>query len=69
MAEIITKIKETLGTALVLFITILWAFSGFIGALISAFRSDLVGVVCSIFIPGYGAVYTVMELLVWIFKL
>lgn len=44
------------------FILILWSFGGFIGAIIQASRDDMVGVVLSIFVPGYGAVVTVLSL-------
>lgn len=47
---------------LTIFILILWSFGGFIGAVIQASRDDMVGVVLSIFVPGYGAVVTVLSL-------
>ena len=47
---------------LTIFILVLWAFGGFIGAVIQATRDDMVGVVLSIFVPGYGAVVTVLSL-------
>ena len=47
---------------LTLFVLILWSFGGFIGAVIQASRDDMVGVVLSIFVPGYGAVVTVLSL-------
>jgi hypothetical protein len=47
---------------LTMFILILWSFGGFIGAIIQASRDDMMGVVLSIFIPGYGAVVTVLSL-------
>lgn len=47
---------------LTVFILVLWSFGGFIGAIIQASRDDMVGVVLSIFVPGYGAVVTVLSL-------
>ena len=58
----IKKIKLALGGTLVAFIGILWAFGGFIGAIIAATRDDLLSVVLAIFIPGYGAIYTVIAI-------
>lgn len=63
----ITKIKAGLGAGLFAFIAFLWAFGGFVGAVIAASQDSLVNVVLAIFIPGYGAVYTVIALLRWIF--
>lgn len=45
-----------------LIVLILWSFGGFIGAVIQASRHDMVGVVLSIFVPGYGAVVTVLAI-------
>lgn len=55
-------IKGGIFGVLTVFILILWSFGGFIGAVIKATRHDILGVVLSIFIPGYGAVVTVLSL-------
>lgn len=46
---------------------ILWLFGGFLGAVIAAFHNDLLSVVLSIFIPAYGAIYTIISLISAIF--
>ena len=40
-----------------------WTFGGFIGAVWAAVNDDLLNVVLSIFIPFYGAYYTIIQLL------
>ena len=55
-------IKGGVFGVLTTFILILWAFGGFIGAIIQASRDDILGVVLAIFVPGYGAVVTVLAL-------
>lgn len=47
---------------LTIFILILWSFGGLIGAIIKATQDDLLGVVLSIFVPGYGAIITVITI-------
>lgn len=42
---------------------IAWTFGGFAGALWAGINGDLVSVVLSIFIPGYGVFYCVSQLL------
>ena len=39
-----------------------WTFGGFIGAVWAAVNDDLLNVVLSIFIPFYGAYYTIAQL-------
>lgn len=53
-------LKEALGATAFAVIGILWTFGGLFGAVIEALRNDLLGVVLAIFIPGYGAVVTVL---------
>lgn len=57
-----SDLKDTIGAILLVPFALLWAFGGLIGALIEASRSDLVGVVLAIFIPGYGAIVTVIAI-------
>ena len=54
------RLIDTLGMILFVPLLILWTFGGMIGAIIEALRNDLLGVVLAIFIPGYGAVVTVL---------
>lgn len=62
-----TKIKAGLGAGLFAFIAFLWAFGGFTGAVIAATHDSLVNVVLAIFIPGYGAIYTIYAIFRGIF--
>ena len=61
------KLKTALGAfAAFAFIAILiipWTFGGFIGAVWAASNDNLLAVVLSVFIPFYGAGYTVVQLL------
>jgi hypothetical protein len=61
------KVKVMFASALGLFIAVLWFFGGFIGAIVAAFKGNLVMLVLSIFIPGVGAIYTVWSILAGIF--
>jgi hypothetical protein len=42
---------------------VLWIFGGFIGAIVAAFNDHLVSLVLSIFIPLYGAIYTIIMII------
>ncbi len=63
----ITKLKAALGAGLFAFVAILWAFGGLIGAVIAAVNDSLICVVLSIFLPGFGALYTVFSIFRGIF--
>lgn len=53
-------LKNILGGTLLAVFAFLWTFGGAIGAIIMALRNDLLGVVLCVFIPGYGALMTVI---------
>tara|TARA_B100002019_G_scaffold268271_1_gene260055 strand:- start:651 stop:881 length:231 start_codon:yes stop_codon:yes gene_type:complete len=57
------KLKLIFFSALGMFITSLWFFGGFIGAVIAAIRGELLSLVLSIFIPMYGALYTIFVII------
>ncbi|MCD8562873.1 MAG: hypothetical protein LRY54_02195 [Alphaproteobacteria bacterium] len=61
------KLKLALFSVAGISFAILWLFGGFLGAIIAAFHNDLISVVLSIFIPAYGAIYTVISLIAAIF--
>lgn len=61
--SLVDKIKIFFFSALGVFFTALWFFGGFIGAIVAAFRGDLIHLVLSIFIPAYGAIYTVLVII------
>jgi uncharacterized membrane protein len=65
--SVIEKLKEILLSIVAIPLIFLWAFGAFIGAIINAINNNLLGVVLSIFIPGYGAFITVIALLKWLF--
>ncbi|MCD8519933.1 MAG: PGF-CTERM sorting domain-containing protein [Alphaproteobacteria bacterium] len=61
------KLKLTLFGVVGTASAILWFFGAFIGAVIAAVHNDLLSLVLSIFIPGFGAIYTVISLITAIF--
>lgn len=61
------KSKSILLGIMMIPLFILWSFGAFIGAVINATNNNILGVVLSIFIPGYGAIITVIALLKWLF--
>lgn len=61
------RIMDFIGSVFWLVVVILWSAGGLIGVIISAIRNDLLGVILSILIPGYGAVITIIAFFRWIF--
>ena len=59
--------RETFLAALLAPLLVLWALGSLIGAIIRAVKSDLLSVVLSIFIPGYGFVLTIIAIINSIF--
>jgi hypothetical protein len=61
------KLKELVQITFFVVFGALWAFGSLIGAIIEAASNNLVGVVLSIFIPGYGSIGTAASLVKWVF--
>ena len=57
------KIAALAGGSLALFFYVLWAFGGFIGAIYWAVQESLLNVVLSIFIPLYGGLSVLWDLI------
>ena len=57
------KIAALAGGSLALFFYVIWAFGGFIGAIYWAVQESLLNVVLSIFIPLYGGLSVLWDLL------
>lgn len=57
------KIAALAGGSLALFFYALWAFGGFIGAIYWAIQESLLNVVLSIFIPLYGGLSVLWDLI------
>lgn len=51
------------GGSLAVFFYLLWAFGGFVGAVYWAIEDSLLNVVLSIFIPLYGGLSVIFDLL------
>jgi hypothetical protein len=58
--ETLTKLKIGFGGVFATIILILWAFGGFLGAVIGIANDDALNAVLSLVIPAYGAIYTVV---------
>ncbi len=48
-------------------VVILWLFGGIIGAIIGIARDELLYAVCSLVLPMFGAIYTIVAFFQWIF--
>lgn len=57
------KLAALAGGSLALFFYVLWAFGGFIGAIYWAVQESLLNVVLSIFIPLYGGLSVLWDLI------
>ena len=58
----IKKIKEYFELVIGSFLVLGWALGGLSGAIIGAVNDNLLDVVLSIFIPGYGLIISIIEL-------
>ncbi len=57
------KLADALGGAFLMLLIFAWGFGGLIGAIYWAVKDSLINVVLSIFIPGYGILSTIGNLL------
>ena len=62
MRSLLDYFLEMLGQLFVVILFIFWAFGGFIGAIYWAAEDELLDVVLSIFVPGYGALSVIWDL-------
>jgi len=56
-------IQDFLGTVVVLILGIAWSFGGLVGAIYWAIQENFLFIVLSLFIPMFGAISTIGDLL------
>lgn len=61
MSHLVESLRDTVAGIVIIPLSLAWMFGGFAGAIYAAINDDLIDVVLSIFIPGYGAFYCIAQ--------
>lgn len=61
--KFVTKLKLALGSVVGLTIAALWFFGGIIGCIVGIIKGQAIFAVLSLFVPGFGALYTIISAL------